>query len=91
MHQPESPLPGSALPTTIIAGIRNHLDGPRMVMFLPANATFRRLAFSDFRTRQLPAPAPGASATGAPTAVNINIRPNVFHFRRAPLSGRRTS
>jgi len=54
-----------------------------MVMFLPANATFRRLAFSDFRTRQLPAPAPGASATGALTAVNINIRPNVFHFRRA--------
>ena len=54
-----------------------------MVMFLPANATFRRLAFSDFRTRQLPAPAPGASATAALTSVNINIRPNVFHFRRA--------
>ena len=54
-----------------------------MVMFLPANATFRRLAFSDFRTRTLPAPAPGASATAALTSVNINIRPNVFHFRRA--------
>jgi hypothetical protein len=76
-------LPGSALPTTIIAGIWNHLDGSRMVMFLPADATFRRLAWTDFTTRTLPAPAPGASATGAQTSVNINIRPSTFHFRRA--------
>jgi hypothetical protein len=82
-HRPESPLSGPALPTTIFAGIWNHLDGSRMVMFLPANATFRRLAFTDFRTRTLPAPAPGASTTGAQTAVNMNIRPNSFHFRRA--------
>jgi hypothetical protein len=76
-------LSGPALPTTIFAGIWNHLDGSRMVLFLPANATFRRLAFTDFRTRTLPAPAPGASTTGAQTAVNMNIRPNSFHFRRA--------
>jgi hypothetical protein len=82
-HRPESTLSGPALPTTIIAGIWNHLDGSRMVLFLPANATFRRLAFTDFRTRTLPAPAPGASTTGAQTAVNMNIRPNSFHFRRA--------
>ena len=55
-----------------------------MVMFLPANATFRRLAWTDFKTRTLPAPAPGAAATGAQTSVNMNIRPNTFHFRRAP-------
>ncbi len=55
-----------------------------MGMFLPADATFKRLAWSDFNMRTLPAPASGATATGAQTSVNMNIQPNSFHFRRAP-------
>jgi len=54
-----------------------------MGMFLPANASFRRLAWSDFNTRSLPAPAPGVTQRGAQTSVNMNIQPNSFHFRRA--------
>jgi len=53
------------------------------MFFLPANATFRRLAWSDFKTRPLPAPPPGATTTGAQTSVNMNIQPNTFTFQRA--------
>jgi hypothetical protein len=54
-----------------------------MGMFLPGNATFRRLAWSDFNTRSLPAPAPGTTQRAAQTSVNMNLQPNALHFRRA--------
>ena len=54
-----------------------------MVMILPIDATFKRLVWTDFATRQISAPAPGATATAAMTAVNMAISPNVFHFQPA--------
>jgi hypothetical protein len=54
-----------------------------MVMLLPADVTFKRLVWTDFNTRTLPAPASGATATAAQTSVNMNIQPNSFHFQRA--------
>jgi hypothetical protein len=50
---------------------------------LPPNATFRRLAWSDFRTVPRKAPPPGTTAEGAHTEVNVNIQPNSLSFRRA--------
>ncbi len=54
-----------------------------MGLFLPANATFRRLAWSDFKTRTLTPPGPGTTAEGAQTFVNMNLQPNSLQFRRA--------
>ena len=54
-----------------------------MVMFLPADATFKRLAFSDFTVRQMNPPAAGSTTEGAQTFVKRDIQPNVFHFRPA--------
>lgn len=54
-----------------------------MVLFLPADASFRRLTFNDFPQRNLPAPSPGTTATAAQTSVNVQIQPNVIHFRQA--------
>jgi hypothetical protein len=54
-------------------------------MLLPADATFKRLVFTDFGTPLTrPAPPPGAVVAAAQTSVNMNIQPNTFHFQRAP-------
>ena len=55
-----------------------------MVMFLPADATFKRLAFSDFTVRQLPPPAANSTTEGAQTFVNRDIKPSRLTFQRAP-------
>jgi hypothetical protein len=54
-----------------------------MALLLPANATFRKLTWSDFKTRTMAAPAPGATATAAQTIVNMTLQPSSFRFERA--------
>jgi hypothetical protein len=54
-----------------------------MVMFLPADATFKRLSFADFTVRKMNPPPAGSTTEGAQTFVNRDIQPNVFHFRPA--------
>jgi hypothetical protein len=50
---------------------------------LPAGALGRQLLLSDFTTRTLPAPAPGATGTAAETRVIRSLTPNRFTFSRA--------
>jgi hypothetical protein len=54
-----------------------------MGLFLPANATFRRLTFGDFVTVTRPAPPPGSTAEGANTRVHRQLQPNTFNFDRS--------
>ena len=56
-----------------------------MGFFLPANATFRRLTWADFRPVNAPAPVPGTRVVAAQTAVGYRMIPDVLHFARAPF------
>jgi hypothetical protein len=54
-----------------------------MGSFLPADATFKRLTWKDFKTRTMPAPPAGSTAEGAHTITNVVISAGRFHFDRA--------
>ncbi len=54
-----------------------------MGLFLPADATFRRLTFNDFLTVNRPPPAPGTTAVAAQTRIGHRLNPNIFHFDRS--------
>jgi hypothetical protein len=54
-----------------------------MGLFLPANATFRRLTFGDFVTVKRTPPAAGTTAIAAQTKVGHQVRPNHLNFDRS--------
>ena len=54
-----------------------------MGMFLPADATFRRLTFADFQTVPRQPPAPGTTQVAARTQLGHQLQPNIFHFARS--------
>lgn len=54
-----------------------------MGLFLPANASFRRLTFNDFVTVQTQAPPPGTTREAAHTRVLKQLQPNTFNFERS--------
>ena len=56
-----------------------------MGMFLPANASFRRLTFADFLAVPRQPPAPGTTQTAAQTRVGHQLQPNRFAFIRSQV------
>jgi hypothetical protein len=52
-------------------------------LFLPADATFRRLTFRDFLTVNRQPPAPGTTQIAAQTVVGHRRQPNTFNFERS--------
>jgi hypothetical protein len=54
-----------------------------MGLFLPANASFRRLTYADFVTVQRQPPAPGTTQVAAQTRVGHQLQPNRFRFERS--------
>jgi hypothetical protein len=52
-------------------------------MFLPPDATFRRLTWGDFVTVNRPPPPHGTTAEGAHTQVLKQLQPNTFNFDRS--------
>jgi hypothetical protein len=53
-----------------------------MGLFLPADASFRRLTFNDFLTVQRQPPAPGTTQVAAQTVVGHRLQPNRISFER---------
>jgi hypothetical protein len=53
-----------------------------MGLFLPADASFRRLTFNDFLPVPRQPPAAGATATAAQTVVGHRLQPNQISFER---------
>jgi hypothetical protein len=56
-----------------------------MGLFLPGNASFRRLTYNDFVTVQRQPPAPGTTQVAAQTRVGHQLQPNNFRFERSPF------
>jgi hypothetical protein len=58
-----------------------------MGLFLPADATSRRLTYNDFLTVQRQPPAPNTTQVAAQTRVGQQLQPNRFHFDRSFFRG----
>jgi hypothetical protein len=54
-----------------------------MGLFLPADATFRRLTYNDFLTVNRPPPPPNTTQEAARTSVARQLRPNTVRFERS--------
>src|SRR4051794_10498153 len=54
-----------------------------MGLFLPPDATFRRLTFGDFLTVNRPPPPANTTQTAARTKVGHRVQPNTFTFNRS--------
>src|SRR4029079_14257920 len=54
-----------------------------MGLFLPGDASFRRLTYKDFVTVKRQPPGSGATAVAAQTRVGHQLQPNSFRFERS--------
>jgi hypothetical protein len=54
-----------------------------MGLFLPADASFRRLTYDDFMLVNRQPPAPGTTQVAAQTQVGHRVQPNNLHFDRS--------